>query len=77
MIQTLGLVWLLSKLWYVIYIVLYRIAIWSGTIYLYKKGKQTKNKFYYLLAIGIYLLSWELVWVGSSKLLQWLHWWGK
>ena len=36
-----------------------RVAVWSGTLYLYRKGKS--NWIFYVLSATLYIISWVLI----------------
>ena len=49
------------KVWVLIKLVFYRVSVWSGTAYLYRRGKKTKKKIFYAAAALVYAASWVLV----------------
>jgi hypothetical protein len=42
-----------------IFYIVQRMALWSGTLYLFRKGKY--SKVYYFLSAALYITSWVLI----------------
>ena len=67
-----GLAWLAGKLVFLVRFVLFRIAVWSGTLHLYRRGRREQRRLYYACAAALYAASWAAMIVFSSRLGAWL-----
>jgi hypothetical protein len=50
-----AVLWVPKLLFYIVQ----RVALWSGTLYLFRKGKY--SKVYYVLSAALYITSWVLI----------------
>lgn len=68
-----GLPWLLAKLLGLANFVLYRVAAWTGTLALYRKGRRHRRLrwMYYGAAAVLYVLSWAVIVIGTEKIWHW------
>jgi hypothetical protein len=60
-----------------LFYILQRIAVWSGTLYLFRRGKD--SRLYYFLSAALYITSWVLIILlvrqtFLSKLPSLTHW---
>jgi len=53
-----------------------RVMAGSGTMYFYRRGRETGQKRYYIAAASVYVLSWILLIVSFGLLIKMtLKWW--
>ncbi|MBI2889295.1 MAG: hypothetical protein HYY13_00765 [Nitrospirae bacterium] len=57
---------LFAKFGHAIGFILYRIAVWVGSVSLFRKGRATGRKSYYVLAVLTYVMSWVVVLVVAG-----------
>ncbi len=68
-------VWLFGKLFLASRFLLYRVASWTGTLYLYKRGRRSGARAYYVLSAVVYAASWAMFFTLFTRvgLLDRLH----
>jgi hypothetical protein len=67
-----GLPWLAAKLLGAAQFILYRVAAWTGTLALYRKGRRSGKRYYKVLAVVVYALSWVMLAFASAGIWHWL-----